>query len=225
MLPIRDINRPVRKPVVTRMLIIVNILIFIFTYFRPNLEFQYIIWILGTKPKFLLNGLELYTLVTSMFLHGDIHHIFGNMLYLWIFGDNVEDRMGHKNFLLFYLIAGITASIVQSLLTPDSIVPMIGASGAISGVLGAYFILFPWARILTIFFGFMIWLVEIPAYYYLGFWFILQLLYGFISLGGYKIPIAFWAHIGGFIFGLIIAAIFKERLERKYYKETYIIWV
>ena len=223
MLPLRDINKPVKSPIITRMLVIVNIVIFIATYFRPRRQFESIIWLFGVKPAYILRGKELYTLLTSMFLHGDLHHIIGNMIYLWIFGDNVEDRMGHLKFLIFYLSSGIIGSIVQSIFMPNSTMPMIGASGAISGVLGAYFILFPWARILTLVLGFFIWLIEIPAYYYLGFWFLLQLLYGTISLGGYIGPVAYWAHIGGFIFGLLITFIFKDKLER--IEEYYVMWI
>ncbi len=224
MLPIKDINRPLRKPIVTRILVVINVLIFLYTYLRPREEFLQIIWALGVKPYYVLRGDQLYTLLTGMFLHGDIHHIFGNMVYLWIFGDNVEDKLGHAKFLAFYLIAGVISTLVQSLINPGSKIPMIGASGAISAILGVYLILFPWARILTLVLGFFIWIVEIPAYYYLGFWFLLQLLYGIISLGGINIPIAYWSHISGFIFGLTTALIFKQKILQKE-EEYYVIWI
>lgn len=223
MLPIRDINRPERSPVITKALVAINVAVFLLTYFRPRREFIEIVRVFGVKPAMLLNGKELYTLFTSMFLHGDIHHIFGNMLYLWIFGDNVEDRMGHGKFLAFYLLSGMAGALVQSLITPNSLVPMIGASAAISGVLGAYFVLFPWARILTLVMGMFVWLVEVPAYFYLGTWFLLQLLYGVVSLGGYPVPVAFWAHAGGFAFGALVAVAARGRLERR--REYYVVWV
>lgn len=225
MLPIKDINRPSKTPIVTRILVILNIIIFFYTYLRPREIFLNIIWTFGIKPYYIIHGQQLYTLLTSMFLHGDLHHIFGNMIYLWIFGDNVEDRLGHIKFLIFYISAGIMSGIIQTVITPNSTIPMIGASGAISGILGIYIVLFPWAKIHTFIFSLFIWIVEIPAYYYLGFWFLLQLLYGFVSLRGIPLPVAYWAHISGFVYGFIIATIFKDKLLRKENEEYYVIWI
>jgi|Deesub1362B_J571_1020462.scaffolds.fasta_scaffold00003_333 membrane associated rhomboid family serine protease len=226
MLPIKDINRPSRPAIVTKMLIAINIVVFVYTYLKPLRVFQQIVYEYGVKPALILQGKELYTLFTGMFLHGDITHIFGNMLYLWIFGDNVEDRLGHTTFLVFYISSGVIASLVQVFFTPSSMVPMIGASGAVSAVLGAYLIMFPWARVLTLIFGWFIWMVEIPAYYYLGFWFLLQFLYGLISLRGVALYIAYWAHISGFILGIIVAIYARYKYRRRLYREPYeVIWI
>ncbi len=144
-----------------------------------------------------------------MFLHGSILHVLGNMLYLWIFGDNVEDKLGHVKFFIFYILCGLAATLTHVATTPDSQIPMVGASGAIAGVLGAYMIRFPGARILTlIFFGFFIRIVRIPALFVLGFWFILQLLYGLPSLGSVGGGVAWFAHVGGFIAGIFLFKLF-----------------
>jgi membrane associated rhomboid family serine protease len=148
-------------------------------------------------------------LVTSMFLHGGILHLAGNMLYLWIFGDNVEDRMGPLRFVLFYLICGISAAAIQIAARPHSTAPMVGASGAIAGVLGAYALLFPGARVQTLIFLFIfVRLVELPALAVLGAWFLMQLLSAPSSQGS---GVAFFAHIGGFLSGMILMAMFLRR--------------
>jgi membrane associated rhomboid family serine protease len=154
------------------------------------------------------------TLVTSMFLHGGWLHLGGNMLYLWVFGDNVEDKLGHMRYLSFYLICGIAASLLHIYIEPTSTMPSLGASGAISGVLGAYIVMFPKARVLTLIPIFIfIQITELPAYIILGFWFILQFLNGMLSVkyalassGG----VAWWAHIGGFVAGLILVVPFRK---------------
>jgi membrane associated rhomboid family serine protease len=162
------------------------------------------------------------TLFTSMFLHGSIFHIGGNMLYLWIFGDNVEDAMGHFKFLIFYLLCGAIAALSQVMVSINGANPIIGASGAIAGVLGAYMMLFPYSRILTlVFFFFFIRFIEIPAMVILGFWFIYQLLLAPSGLGSGG-GVAFFAHIGGFLAGALLVYIFKKRyvevqLFRRYY--------
>jgi membrane associated rhomboid family serine protease len=152
-----------------------------------------------------------------MFLHGGWMHVLGNMLYLWIFGDNVEDRMGHGRFLAFYLLCGVAAAMLQVAFSPGSSVPMVGASGAIAGVLGAYLVMFPHSRILTLVPIFVVvQIIEVPALYFLGFWFLLQLFGGVGSLsrtadvGG----VAFWAHAGGFLAG-VVAVWFFRRPERQ----------
>ena len=149
------------------------------------------------------------TLFSSMFLHGGFLHLFGNMLYLWIFGNNIEDALGHFRFLLFYLVCGLSAGTAQVLSDPNSTIPMIGASGAIGGILGAYLLLFPSARIVTlIFIIIFIKIVRIPALIVLGFWFLIQL----ISVGGGAISnVAFFAHIGGFLSGLVLVKLFQPR--------------
>jgi len=156
---------------------------------------------------------EYPTLITSMFLHGGWLHLGGNMLYLWIFGDNVEDRMGHVGFLIFYIITGIAAVMSHILLEPNSSVPLIGASGAIAGVLGAYLVLFPRHRILSLIpFGLFSRFVHVPAIYFLPIWFVLQLISGLVSIAaGQAQGIAWWAHVGGFVAGMVLVFVFARR--------------
>jgi membrane associated rhomboid family serine protease len=160
------------------------------------------------------------TIVTSMFLHGGLFHIGGNMLYLWIFGNTVEGELGHGRYLLFYVLAGVAAAVAQTVVDPDSAVPMVGASGAISGVLGAYLLLFPYARILTLVsFGFFIRFVHVPAVLVLGFWIVVQLLNGFLTVaaatGGRSGGVAWFAHIGGFAAGLALLFVLRDRRARR----------
>jgi membrane associated rhomboid family serine protease len=162
------------------------------------------------------------TVFTSMFLHGNVLHIAGNMLYLWIFGDNVEDTLGHGRFLLFYLLAGGIAAVAQTVTSPTSTIPMIGASGAVSGVLGAYFLLFPYATILTlVVFGFFARAVHIPAIVVLGFWIVLQLINGWITASASAMGrgdtggVAWFAHIGGFLAGMGLLLLFRPRTRRR----------
>jgi membrane associated rhomboid family serine protease len=151
-------------------------------------------------------------LFSFMFLHGGWLHIVGNMLYLWIFGDNVEDRMGHPGYLIFYIICGMASGLVQILIAPASRLPIVGASGAIAGVMGAYLLLYPFARVVTLFFFFIfIEVVHIPAFFFLGFWFILQFFSGSFSLAGQEGGVAWWAHIGGFLCGLIMVVPFTRK--------------
>jgi membrane associated rhomboid family serine protease len=162
------------------------------------------------------------TIVTSMFLHGGMLHIGGNMLYLWIFGDNVEDTLGHGRFLLFYLVSGVAAALGQTLVSPTSSVPMIGASGAVSGVLGAYLLLFPHAAILTLVtFGFFIKFLHVPALIVLGFWIVLQLINGYITVSAQSMGrgesggVAWFAHIGGFLAGMLLLFLLRPRQNRR----------
>jgi membrane associated rhomboid family serine protease len=151
-------------------------------------------------------------IVTSIFLHGGWLHILGNMLYLWIFGNNVEDRLGRVGFLLFYLVGGIVAAMTQVAIDPQSTQPLVGASGAIAAALGAYIVLYPGARILSlVFLGFFYQLLNVPALIILGFWFVLQLISGFGSLGGDTASggVAFFAHIGGFAFGMVVGFLIR----------------
>lgn len=151
------------------------------------------------------------TLFTSMFLHGGLVHLLGNMLYLWIFGDNVEDAMGHVKFLLFYFLCGVAAAFAQIAIDPGSAIPQIGASGAIAGVLAAYFMLFPYSRVLTLIpVFFFLRLVAVPAVFLLGFWFILQIISGAGSLGSAG-GVAWFAHIGGFLAGGLFVFAFRRR--------------
>lgn len=153
------------------------------------------------------------TLLTAMFMHAGFWHILGNMWYLWIFGDNVEDIFGRFGYMLFYLLSGIAAAFAQILTNPNTVIPMVGASGAISGVLGAYFVLFPYGRVLTLvpLFPFFVRLIELPAIFLLGFWFVMQFLGGISSPveGG---GVAYWAHAGGFVTGALLALLVKRRV-------------
>jgi len=160
------------------------------------------------------------TVFTSMFLHGGLFHIAGNMLYLWIFGDNVEDTLGHLRFLALYILSGVGAAAAQTVMSPASQVPMVGASGAISGVLGAYLFLFPHASVLTLItFGFFIRFVQIPAIIVLGFWIVVQVLSGLLSYGaaakGNGGGVAWFAHIGGFVAGVMLLFLFRPRATRR----------
>jgi len=149
------------------------------------------------------------TVFTSMFIHGGWLHLIGNMVYLWVFGRNIEDRFGHIKFLIIYLSAGIIAVSAQTYVTQDSLSPMIGASGAIAGISGAYIMLFPFARIKTLILFFFIMAIDLPAVVLLGFWFLLQFFQGVGSLGTLEGNIAYWAHVGGFIAGLTAAFLYK----------------
>lgn len=218
MFPLKDDIPTEKPPIVTIALIVINCLIF-FYQLSLGQDFQYFIVKLGAIPYEITHQAEItpeyafpvnMTLVTAMFLHGGWFHIIGNMLYLWVFGNNVEDTLGHFKFIIFYLISGIVASLVHIVSTPDSTIPTVGASGAIAGVLGAYLLKFPHARILTlIFLGFFIRIVRIPAVYVLGFWFVLQVLYGLISIGSNTGGVAWFAHIGGFVAGIVFFRIFS----------------
>lgn len=158
------------------------------------------------------------TLLTAMFMHAGFWHILGNMWYLWIFGDNIEDVFGRVGFVFFYLVSGVAAAFAQILTNPNTVIPMVGASGAISGVLGAYMVLFPYGRVLTLvpLFPFFVRLIELPAIFLLGFWFILQFLGGISSPveGG---GVAYWAHAGGFVTGALLALLVKRRVRPYYF--------
>jgi len=166
----------------------------------------------GMIPESIMRGEHLYTLFTSMFLHGGIAHLVFNMLYLYIFGDNIEDAFGHGRYFIFYLLCGLAASMAHILIVTDPEVPTIGASGAISGVLGAYVVLYPRARIQTLVLALFIAIVSIPAVFFLAFWFVLQLFQGSLTLW-FEVPsgTAYWAHIGGFVAGMALALIFRRK--------------
>jgi membrane associated rhomboid family serine protease len=151
------------------------------------------------------------TLITSMFMHGGWFHIVGNMWFLWIFGDNVEDEMGPVRFAIFYLLCGLAAAFAQILVNPQSVIPMVGASGAIGGVMGAYALLFPKVRVrLLLILGFYITTISVPAIYVLGYWFLIQLLQGIPAMGTEQGGVAFWAHLGGFVAGAALIWIFRD---------------
>lgn len=213
MIPLRDSLRSRSFPIVTILLIIANFYIFLQELTLSATALDKFVHHFGVIPAqiygiFVHEGLSwgLLPLLTSMFLHGGWLHLLGNMLYLWVFGDNVEDRMGHAKFLLFYLAAGIAGALAQIWADPGSTIPTIGASGAIAGVLGAYFLWYPRARILTLLpIVIFISIVEIPAIYYLFLWFGLQLINGLVSLAMPGNVVAWWAHVGGFLAGVVLA--------------------
>ena len=217
MIPLRDENPTRRKPLVTLTFITANVLIFLAELFldaQGALNEFIIGW--GVIPVELLDDFltEWPTLFSSMFLHGGWAHLLGNMLYLWVFGDNLEDHLGHIPFILFYLFTGLLATATQIAINPDSTVPNIGASGAIAGVLGAYLFLFPRARILTIVFRFV---THVPAMIVLGFWFVYQFFFGIASLSEMDMQVggvAFFAHLGGFVAGLLLIMLLERGLVR-----------
>ena len=216
MLPLKDDNPTRRRPYVTWTLIAINVGIFVGTLLAGT--FEQTIYAYGVRPERILKGQELHTLITSMFLHGGILHIFGNMLYLWIFGDNIEDVLGRGKFILFYLATGIVAAFSFIAVNPASNVPLIGASGAIAGTLGAYIMLWPRARVRTAVGFFYFWtLVAIPAMVVIGFWFVLQLLNAsIIWIAGAAAETAYMAHVGGFIAGiLLILPVWLKRRGRR----------
>ncbi|GGN03465.1 rhomboid family intramembrane serine protease [Thermus composti] len=209
MFPLYDINRARRPPLVVRGLVLANALAFLW---QLSVGLERSAYALGFIPALFFQDPvgESYRLFTSMFLHGGFFHILSNMWFLWVFGDNVEDRMGHGRFLLFYLLGGVAAALVQGLFMPSSSVPMIGASGAVSAVLGAYYALFPRAYVVSVVFFFFPFFVTLPAGFYLGYWAFLQLFQGVLGLPG----VAWWAHLGGFVYGVFLAPRLAPRWRR-----------
>ncbi len=215
MIPIRDQIPTHRVPVVNYLLIAVNILVFILLWLAGSNQ-EATVYQFALIPSNFKTGLDLADvgdIFTSMFMHAGLAHIAGNMLYLWIFGDNVEDSMGAGRYLVFYLVGGSVASVVHILTSPGSQIPTVGASGAIAAVLGAYLVLYPQSKVLTFIpLGFFMRLTLVPASIVLGLWFILQLFNGVLSLGGPDVGgVAFWAHIGGFVTGVLLAKLFAPR--------------
>ncbi|PYS50021.1 MAG: rhomboid family intramembrane serine protease [Acidobacteria bacterium] len=228
MIPFRD-NIPSRSfPLITISLILVNVFVFFYELsLGPGLEpfiGQYGVtpalvfaWPRSDAP-FLAVALPF---LTSMFLHGGWLHLIGNMWYLWIFGDNVEDRLGHMTYLIFYLLSGLGAGIVHTVFNPDTVVPSVGASGAIAGVLGGYLVSYPFAKVLTLVPIFMfLQVVEIPAMIVLGLWFVMQFFYGTASLAATGAAnaggVAWWAHVGGFVIGMVLIGLFPRKDRQRY---------
>lgn len=225
MIPLRDINPSRRKPYITVLIIVINIIIFIFEAILPKNLTEIFIQYFGFIPTELTKsilymsidyiGINIITIFSSMFIHGSFMHLISNMWALWLFGDNVEDRVGHLKFLIIYLLSGFMAAITHYIFNINSSVVTIGASGAIAGVMGIYFVLYPFAKIRTLFI--VLWLpffINIPAFIYIGFWFISQISNGILTLFGpvYGFGIAWWAHIGGFLFGIFIGRKYKRRI-------------
>ena len=217
MIPLRDSTRSRSSPVVVYLIIAACVAAFFYTQGLGSDDNQMAFSAAyGAIPRAITRGPwpdAWVGLVTSMFLHGSWLHLGGNMLYLWIFGDNVEDAMGHGRFVVFYLLTGVVAALVHVATQPASTIPLIGASGAIAGVLGAYLVLYPRARVLTL--VFFIWffrLAELPAVLVLSLWFLLQLYQGVAALGASGVAtVAFWAHVGGFIAGAVLVPFFARR--------------
>jgi len=214
MIPLKD-NVPTRTfPIITITIVLVNILVFLRSLMLTDGLGRHVVQAYALIPKELLVAAtarpdllpyNILTIFTSMFLHGGILHLGGNMLYLWIFGKNVEDATGHSRFILFYLFSGVAAALVQCSVDPGSAVPMIGASGAISGILGAYLLLYPRARVKTLIFIFLfITTVDIPAMVLLSLWFFVQIIFS------HGQGVAWFAHIGGFLFGLVTIKLFTR---------------
>lgn len=209
MIPYKNDNPTSSFPFFTIGIIAVNTLVFMWELFSPS-GMQRIVYAYGAMPTALVSFETTQPLhpalsvFTSMFLHGGFFHLGGNMLYLWIFGDNIEDRLGHFKFLIFYLLGGIVAAYAHAFTEPGSRVPMIGASGAVSAVLGAYILLYPRARVYTlVFFGFFVQVIQLPALIVIGFWAIIQLISGVLTKGLLgQGGVAWFAHVGGFLFGL-----------------------
>ncbi len=209
MIPYKDDNPTRTIPFVTFIIIALNIFVFLLQFMSGKYS-QSIVYAYGAIPHNIMTFESsqpihpVMTIFTSMFMHGGFFHIGGNMLYLWIFGNNIEDRLGHFRFIIFYLFCGIVAAFSHALTAPGSTVPMIGASGAVSGILGAYILLFPMSRVHTlIFLGFFVQTVKIPALIVIGFWAIIQVVNGLITQGiAGQGGVAWFAHIGGFLAGL-----------------------
>jgi len=217
MIPLKDDNPTRTFPIINYALIAANVAVFLYQITLPPNAYKAFLManamIPLRIPQFLAGyvgfKMAFYPMFTSMFLHGGLMHLLGNMLFLYIFGDNVEDYFGHLLYLLFYLVCGIGSGLIHSLFNLTSSLPALGASGAISGVMGAYAVLFPRARVLMLFFVF---LVPVPAYFVLGYWFLLQFLSGIGEFGAAASGgVAWWAHIGGFLMGMVVALMVRRR--------------
>jgi membrane associated rhomboid family serine protease len=230
MIPLRDTVPSRSFPFVNWLLIVLNVVVFL-VILSLRSDAEGFVAALGLVPKRLLTDpqpWELVTPFTSMFLHGGWAHLLGNMLALYVFGDNVEDRLGSGRYLVFYLLCGLVAAFAHVVINAESTVPTIGASGAISGVLAAYVVFYPTSRVITlVLLLFLPWFVQIPATIYIGFWFVAQLLNGVLTvvkgqqaMGG----VAWWAHVGGFLAGLTFAPLFARRPVRRAYADELYRW-
>jgi membrane associated rhomboid family serine protease len=221
MIPLRDDNPTEITPVVTVAFIVMCVLVFLYEISLPASTNEAFVYMYGAIPAVVFGYVQLPpelmslpaygTLISSMFLHGGWMHLIGNMLYLWIFGNNIEDVMGHAKFIVFYGVCGVLAALSHAYIDPESTIPMVGASGAISGVLGAYLLLYPRARVLVFIpIGFFSQMIYVPAALVLGLWFVLQVLSGGMSFGHEGGGVAFFAHIGGFLAGMVLIGLFKH---------------
>lgn len=212
MIPLKDELRSTTRPYVTYLILAANVAVFIYETALGRNADDFMLRF-GAVPLNIFhspNPAGYLTIISSMFIHANFMHILGNMLFLWVFADNVEDRIGHVKFLIFYLVCGIAAALAQGLTAPDSPVPLVGASGAISGVLGAYILFYPRARVMALIpLGFFMRMTYLPSIVFLGIWFLIQLLVGIVSIGAKGGGVAYFAHIGGFAAGLLFALPFK----------------
>ena len=226
MIPLKDDNPTSTKPVVTYFLIGICVLVFLIQLGSQSYKTGQLFYSFGLIPSVLVGRdqlpMDLYvvpayiTIITSMFMHGGFMHLIGNMLYMWIFADNIEDNLGPKNFIIFYLISGIGAAMAQVLMDTSSQIPMVGASGAIGGVLGAYLINHSKAKVLVLIpFGFFSQLIKIRALYVLGFWFVLQFINSSMMYSEGEGGVAYAAHIGGFVTGMILILFFNKKIKKE----------
>ncbi len=219
MIPIGDLNPRRHFPLATILIIALNVVVFFYQLLLPDEALNRLVLAAGLVPYEVTNRFGVAVvgdLLTSMFLHGGWMHIISNMLYLWIFGDNVEDRLGLPVYAAFYLVAGVGASLAQVAVNPASTIPTIGASGAIAGVLGAYLVMFPKTRVRTLILAFrFIRIVELPALVVLGLWFVLQIFSGLASVSSMATGgVAWFAHIGGFVIGILVGLFYKTQRDR-----------
>lgn len=220
LIPIRDENPTYRPPVVTIALIGVCVVVYLYQLTLNPREEQIFALGYGMIPAVLFGSRELsaaiptvdpwMTVVTSMFLHGGLLHLAGNMVYLWVFGNNIEDAMGHARFLVFYLLSGLAAALGQAMIDPDSTIPMIGASGAVSGVLGAYLVLHPHARVVCLIVWGLVTTIDLPAMVVLGWWIVVQLVNILFLAGDEQGGVAWYAHVAGFVAGMGLIFLFRH---------------
>jgi membrane associated rhomboid family serine protease len=223
-IPLRDENPTTLTPFVTVTLIVLNCLVFMYEVFSPDGE-QFVLSYAAVPAELFHLGAVIgdpsvppwFTVISAMFLHGGLMHLAGNMLYLWIFGNNIEDVMGHGRFLAFFLLVGAVATLSHALMAPASTIPMVGASGAISGILGAYVLLFPYARIQVLVpIGIFPYILNVPAVVVLGLWIIMQIVNALFNWGGLEGGVAWSAHVGGFVAGLVLVSLFRRSgVERR----------
>ncbi len=234
MIPLRDNIPTTRVPILTIAIIAVNVLVFLQTFLTGAYGGRRFILYYGLIPCGLTGNCHIVgrafsdelTILTSMFVHAGFFHVAGNMLYLWIFGNNVEEAMGRLRFLVFYLLCGVAAAMIQTVLSPASRIPMVGASGAISGVLGAYLLLYPHARVLTLVpLGLFTQLAEIPAVIVLGFWIIVQIVNGLLTFNFQGGGVAWAAHVGGFAAGMLFVGFFKRRVVPWGWEKRRRLWI
>ena len=217
MFPISDVIPSRTRPVITIGLIVLNTAAYLYQLQLDAPAVQRLVFGHGVIPA----SFSFADAITSLFLHADVVHLGGNMVFLWIFGDNVEDRLGHVRYLAFYLLCGIAGALAQTFAEPASFMPMIGASGAVAGVMGAYFLVYPHSRVLTVvFLVFFLDIIEIPAVFLLGVWFLLQLAHGALAPDSPGGAIAFWAHAGGFVAGAVVGIAVRLRTptDRAYWE-------